>query len=216
MPFLLVTPDPALAAKLGVPAVPFRIDASVEPEIKDEQGEVQLDVLVDAWAKTLADDDVARVRDGPILARWACEVAAMKGRDGDAEAAEHFVRLGLQFSPENLSLRSRLGLALLQEGHLAQALVEFKAVMDDPRVGFSPQLWLAAARTADQLRLHAEALRILDQYAAYLPGDDAFWDLLGHVRKNAGLGPPRVRVRAPPAAKEWKLADRNDEWKPAN
>jgi predicted Zn-dependent protease len=205
-------PSPVLAKALGVPSVPIPLDAQGVREAVDEQGEVQADLLVDSWARVLATDREARVRDGPVLARWACAVADQKGAAGDAEAAEHYVRLGLQFSPENLSLHSRLGLALMEQRQLAQALVEFKQVMDDPRTGFGPVLWLAAGRTAMQLRLYGEAVRILEQYAAYLPGDDAFWDLLGECRRRAGLGPPRPKARPQPAAAAETWQPVKDEW----
>jgi tetratricopeptide (TPR) repeat protein len=209
---LLVEPDPKLAEAFGIPRVAFRIAASAKDEIRGEDGRMQLDVLVDEWAKVLDTDLDLRLVEGPFLALWANVVATQRGQDGDAVGAEHYVRLGLQFAPTNLSLQARLGLALMQQGSLAQALVQFKRVMDDPRAGFSPALWLAAGRTAMELGLHAEAVRILEEYAAYLPGDDAFWDLLGEARDRAGLK-PRQPPRASSPAAGPPGAGRADGWR---
>lgn len=199
----LLLPDPRLAEALGIPVMPFRIRAEALGEVKGEDGQMHLDVLVDEWAKVLADDRELRVAEGPAVALWANVVATQRGQDGDGDGAEHYCRLGLQFAPTNLTLRTKLGLALLQRGEPAQALVQFKQAMEDPRTGFGPTLWLAAARTAAHLGLHGEAVRILEEFAAYLPGDDAFWDLLGHEREQAGLGPPRIRPEEPAGPAGW-------------
>jgi tetratricopeptide (TPR) repeat protein len=206
---MLLLPDPKMVEALDIPVMPFRIRPEAMDDVKDADGGLRIDVLVDEWAKVLADDRELRVREGPAVALWANVVATERGRDGDADGAEHYCRLGLQFAPTNLTLQAKLGLALLQQGNLPQALVQFKQVMDDPRTGFSPTLWLAAGRTAMDLGLHAEAVRILEQYALFLPDDDAFWDLLGEARDRAGLGPPRAPPtgRRPPQAPPTGRAD---------
>lgn len=224
---MLLLPDPKRVETLGIPVMPFRIRAEAMDDVKDEEGQMRLDVLVDEWAKVLADDRELRALEGPALALWCNVIATQRGQEGDADGAEHYCRLGLQFAPTNLTLQAKLGLALMQQGNLAQALVQFKHVMDDPRVGFGPTLWLAAGRTAMQLGLHAEAVRILEEVAAYVPNDEGFWDLLGHARAEAGLKPhkpPKVRPAAPPAAAapqwesvdEWTKVDGDDEWKRAD
>ncbi|HEX9816931.1 MAG TPA: tetratricopeptide repeat protein [Candidatus Thermoplasmatota archaeon] len=91
-------------------------------------------------------------------------------------------------TPRNIALRTRLALALQMQGQSAQlraAWIEYTEIMEDPRTNFAPGVWLMAARTAGALGKYAEAVKVLEQFATFLPGDDSFWDLLGECRERA-------------------------------
>lgn len=222
MAYVYLKPHPNIAKLLDMPNVPIMVRDDAIKQIRAPDGGMRVDRLLDAWAQALAENAPQRIKFGWAVAPLALAVGMEKGLEGMWEVAEHYFRLGLQFAPQNLSLKARLALSLQcqREPHKVRAaLVEYQEIMQDPRVTFGPQVWIMAAHAAAELGRYQEAVRILERCASYVPADNDFWDLLGEYRKRAAEPSPRPSKPSKPGprgkAAQWERID-PDKWEPVD
>lgn len=68
------------------------------------------------------------------------------GRNGFMRHAAHYLRLGLDYVPENLSLRAEYAAALLSLNRKEEALAELEYLISQASGGIEPLVWMLAAR----------------------------------------------------------------------
>src|SRR5688572_25947643 len=134
MAYVYLKPHPKIAKLIDLPDVPIMVREDALRDLQGPRGKMHVDRLVDAWARALQENPKERVRWGWGVAPLALAVGIQQGVGGNWEAAEHYFRLGLQFAPQNLSLKARLALALQCQGQphkVRAAFIEYQEIMED-------------------------------------------------------------------------------------
>jgi len=189
---------PELAARLGVPALPVPVREERLPEVICD-GQLNTDALLDELELFLAANPAYR----PNYAEFAGRLAYVTGLDlgaaGLMEAAEHYLKIGLNSDPSNVSLRLNHAVALQMTGRNEEALAEYLRSLAEADNGLTPVVTVLAARCCRDLgrwRIGAALLRTLVPLA---PREPAFWDFLAEMEEKAGLA-PAAATAPPPAA----------------
>ncbi len=107
------------------------------------------------------------------------------GTEGFAQAAAHYLEMGLAYNPENLSLRANYAVALQALGRTDEALDQCEKVWRDPEAGISPMLAILTARLYAEKGEDQKGYRLLQEYASFFPEDEGFWNLLGELREKS-------------------------------
>ncbi|MCC5843390.1 MAG: hypothetical protein JJU05_03980 [Verrucomicrobia bacterium] len=134
-----------LAEKLDLPvlAYPVRKEKSLGFIF---EGKLAICRLLDELDLYLREhpEHVAVYREAIVKLSWLEGLEA--GRSGFMGHAAHYLRLGLDYQPQNLSLRAEYAAALLSLNRKQEALTELEFLIGQASGGIEPLIWMLAAR----------------------------------------------------------------------
>jgi len=180
--------SPQLREQLGI-GEEFKIPVSRErrEDVFGGTGQVDLDALVDDLHLTLVEHPEWIDRLGPVFGRIACLNGVHWGREGFPDRAAHYLELGLDIVPDNLSLQINHGLALCLDKRPEEALVRLLGVLTDPVGASNVAVRMLAARLLVDLGRAPDALELLQDQELSWPIEDSYLHYLGEVARDAGL-----------------------------
>ena len=160
--------NPVIAEQLNLPDLPFPVRKQASLSIF-QAGNVSLSRILDELDLYLKEepDLVNAYRDA--IGKLAWLEAMESGREGFFQHAAHYLRLGLEYQPSNLSLRCEYASALLGLGFHEEALEEFEYLVRHPRKLSEPLVWIVAARLNTICGNRERAGELLAELAAQFP-----------------------------------------------
>lgn len=190
---------PELAARLGVPDLPVPVREERLPEVLCD-GQVNTDALLDELELFLAANPEYRPNYAEFAGRLAYVTGLDLGATGLMEAAEHYLKIGLNSDPSNLSLRLNRAVALQMTGRNEEALAEYLRSLADADAGLTPIVTVLAARCCRDLGRWKTGAELLRSLVPLAPREPEFWDFLAEMEEKAGLIPVAAAAPKPAAA----------------
>lgn len=188
---------PDLAARLGVPDLPVPVREERLPEVMRE-GQLNTDALLDELELFLAANPEYRPNFAEFAGRLAYVTALDLGATGQMEAAEHYLKVGLNSDPSNLSLRLNRAVALQMTGRQEDALAEYLRSLAEADNGLTPAVTVLAARCCRDLGQWKTGAELLRSLVPLTPREPEFWDFLAEMEEKAGMLPTTAPAPAVP------------------
>jgi Flp pilus assembly protein TadD len=113
----------------------------------------------------------------------------IKDKLGDHDTAQEIYRQGLQGSPDNIALRTNLGLSLILSARHADGLEVLRTVATDPRAGVTSRQSLAFAYAITGDMAAAEAVALIDLAPDAAQTNLAYYESLRRVGVGAAPKP---------------------------
>ncbi len=134
-----------LAEKLDIPvlAYPVRKDKTLGFIFKEKLAICRILDELDLFLREHP-EHVSAYREAIAKLAWLEGLEA--GRNGFMRHAAHYLRLGLDYQPNNLSLRAEYAAALLSLDRKQEALAELEFLIGHASGGIEPLVWILAAR----------------------------------------------------------------------
>ncbi|MBI5684597.1 MAG: hypothetical protein HZC54_05925 [Verrucomicrobia bacterium] len=190
---------PELAARLGVPDLPVPVREERLPEVMRE-GQINTDALLDELELFLAANPEYRAKYADFAGRLAYVTGLDLGAMGLMEAAAHYLKIGLNSDPSNLSLRLNRAVALQMTGRNEEALAEYLRSLAEADAGLSPVVTVLAARCCRDLGRWKTGAELLRSLVPLAPREPEFWDFLAEMEEKAGLVPAAAAAPLPAAS----------------
>ncbi|MCC5850774.1 MAG: hypothetical protein JJU29_22015 [Verrucomicrobia bacterium] len=159
---------PEIAEKLDIPQLPFPVRKQSSLSIF-QAGTVSLGRILDELDRYLKEQPNLVNTYRETIGKLTWLEAMESGREGFFQHAAHYLRLGLEYRPSNLSLRTEYASVLLCLGFHEEALEEFEYLVNHPRNLLEPLLWILAARLNVMCGNPERAKEILRSLAAQFP-----------------------------------------------
>jgi tetratricopeptide (TPR) repeat protein len=172
--------EPALT-KLNLQPTPFPIRKDMKEEIFVGD-DVALDLLLDELDLFLEDHPEYKYQYQENIGRLSYLFGIQLGSEGYTKMAIHYLEIGLNANPENISLRANYAIALHSSGLKSEALTQYLNIINDPQTNISPIIWILAARILAEKGNYRKALELLCDCEIFLPREEVFWDFLAEMK----------------------------------
>ncbi|MCF7956229.1 MAG: hypothetical protein K9M75_10530 [Phycisphaerae bacterium] len=166
--------------------VKIPVRSEVANDIFSETG-VDLDLLVEELWQFINDNPDYKKNYCDVLSRLAYINALSWGKGGFPDRAAHYLSLGLDANPGNLSLRINYAIALQLNEDNAQALDQYNILFSDPDAKDVPILRMLAARLYAEKGQFEKAAGVLEACEIVWPMEDVYLEFLVLIQEQAGL-----------------------------
>lgn len=151
-----------LRDRLGLSEIPFPIRKEKSIGLF-QMGRLSVCKVLDELVLYLFEHPECRSIYAEAIGKLAWLEGLESGRQGFMEHSAHYLKLGLSFQPDNLSLHAEYAAALLSLGQKKDALDELEYLIGCADGGVEPMVWILAARLHQSFGNTGRADSLLEQ-----------------------------------------------------